>query len=108
MAVMYIIGVGAMGLAILVRVWATLAPKASQGLIEFWLFMVSYNYTWTRSGGVYPLHKPRLCMSHLCRQRTSQFSEVHFAFRHFPGVRQKVADMESLISSVRLVSVSHP
>lgn len=42
MAVMYSIGVGAMGVAMLIRVWATLAPNASQGPIEFWVFVVSY------------------------------------------------------------------
>ncbi|CRL18472.1 Actin cortical patch SUR7/pH-response regulator PalI [Penicillium camemberti] len=40
MAVMYSIGIGAMGIAMLVRVWATLAPKASQGPIEFWFFVL--------------------------------------------------------------------
>lgn len=47
MAVMYCIGVGAMGAAMLVRVWATLAPRASQGLFEFWFFVVSYIYMYT-------------------------------------------------------------
>ncbi|KAF3029500.1 hypothetical protein E8E15_010829 [Penicillium rubens] len=40
MAVMYCIGVGAMGAAILVRVWTTLSPRAGQGLFEFSFFML--------------------------------------------------------------------
>ncbi|CDM27629.1 hypothetical protein DTO013E5_2697 [Penicillium roqueforti] len=40
MAVMYCIGIGAMGAAMLVRVWTTLAPRACQGPLEFWFFMV--------------------------------------------------------------------
>ncbi|KAJ5171372.1 Actin cortical patch SUR7/pH-response regulator PalI [Penicillium coprophilum] len=40
MAVLYCMGVGAMGATILVRVWTTLAPRPGQGPCEFWLFMV--------------------------------------------------------------------
>lgn len=77
-----------MGVAMLVRVWATLAPKASQGPIEFWFFVVSYiihGYDMVMESTTYitPVSAYRLC-----RQCTSQFSEVHFAFRHFPRVRQ--------------------
>ncbi|KAJ5194166.1 Actin cortical patch SUR7/pH-response regulator PalI [Penicillium cf. griseofulvum] len=38
MGVLYCMGVGAMGAAILVRVWATLAPRPGQGLFEFGFF----------------------------------------------------------------------
>ena len=75
MAVMYCIGVGAMGAAILVRVWTTLSPRAGQGLFEFSFFMVSYI---PRSGdGVTPLHKLR-SLHIVCAGCTSQFSVVHF------------------------------
>ncbi|KAJ5373139.1 Actin cortical patch SUR7/pH-response regulator PalI [Penicillium concentricum] len=40
MAVLYCIGVGAMGAAILVRVWTTLSPRPGQGPCEFWFFML--------------------------------------------------------------------
>ncbi|KAJ5825079.1 Actin cortical patch SUR7/pH-response regulator PalI [Penicillium robsamsonii] len=40
MAVLYCIGVGAMGAALLVRVWTTLAPRPGQGPWEFWFFML--------------------------------------------------------------------
>ncbi|KAJ5501209.1 hypothetical protein LT330_001216 [Penicillium expansum] len=40
MAVMYCIGVGAMGVVMLIRVWTTLAPKACQGPCEFLFFVL--------------------------------------------------------------------
>lgn len=42
MAMLYCIGVGAMGAALLVRVWQTLAPRAQQGLFEFQFLVVSF------------------------------------------------------------------
>lgn len=41
MGVLYCIGVGAMGVALLTRVWTTLAPRAGQGFFEFGFIMVS-------------------------------------------------------------------
>ncbi|CAI7566722.1 unnamed protein product [Penicillium glandicola] len=40
MAVLYCIGVGAMCVAMLIRVWTTLSPHAYQGSCEFWFFML--------------------------------------------------------------------
>ncbi|CAG8028924.1 unnamed protein product [Penicillium nalgiovense] len=80
MAVMYCIGVGAMGAAILVRVWTTLSPRAGQGLFEFSFFMVSHI---SRSGGVTPLHRLR-SLHIVCADDTSQFSVVHFGFQISP------------------------
>lgn len=41
MAVLYCIGVGAMGAALLVRLWTTATPRAGQGLLEFGFMVVS-------------------------------------------------------------------
>ena len=40
MGVLYCIGVSAMGAALLVRVWTSLAPQAKQGVFEFGFLMV--------------------------------------------------------------------
>ncbi|KAJ5474369.1 Actin cortical patch SUR7/pH-response regulator PalI [Penicillium sp. IBT 31633x] len=40
MAVLYCIGVSAMGAALLVRVWTSLAPQAKQGVFEFGFLML--------------------------------------------------------------------
>ena len=48
MAVLYCIGVGAMGAALLVKVWTAIAPRAGQGKIECGFIMVSGSAT--RSG----------------------------------------------------------
>jgi hypothetical protein len=41
MAVLYCVGVGAMGAAFLVRVWTSFAPRIGQGLFEFGFMTVS-------------------------------------------------------------------
>jgi hypothetical protein len=41
MAVLYCIGIGAMGAALFVKIWTVAAPRAGQGLFEFGFMVVS-------------------------------------------------------------------
>lgn len=51
MAVLYCIGVGAMGAALIVRVWTAVAPRAGQGSIECGLMVVSATCSGSRRHG---------------------------------------------------------
>jgi len=45
MAVLYCMGVGATGAALVVRIWTTVAPRAGQGLFEFGFMVVSTTFS---------------------------------------------------------------